>query len=229
MALLDGPRRPARSGRAGSLLILLHGYGADGNDLIGLADPVSDYLPDTVFRAPDAPERCRVNPAGRQWFPISQIDGSPESAMREGYLRAAETLDAYIAEAMEEEGVAPARTALLGFSQGTMMALSVGPRRAPGLAGIVGFSGRVIDPDALGLAASRPPVLLAHGDRDEVVPFDAMAEAKAALEAHGFSVSSFAMTGMGHGIGPDGLGLAVGFLAEKLGITLGTNDAAPTT
>jgi len=223
---LTGPRRAARSGTSRSLVILLHGYGADGNDLFGLAEPVSEYLPDTVFRAPNAPEPCRVNPAGRQWFPIPQIDGAPEDAMRESYVRAAEALDRHLQEAMAEEGVGPERTALLGFSQGTMMALSVGPRRAPALAGIVGFSGRVIDPDALMLAESRPPVLLAHGDADEVVPFDAMAEAREALEQAGYPVSTFTMTGMGHGIAPDGLGLAVGFLADKLGISLGTDVAS---
>jgi len=206
-------------------VILLHGYGADGDDLIGLAEPVSEYLPDTVLRAPNAPAPCRVNPAGRQWFPIPQIDGSSEDAMRTGYLRSAEALDRHLAEAMAEEGVEPSRTCLLGFSQGTMMALSVGPRRAPALAGIVGFSGRVIDPDALVLAESRPPVLLAHGDGDDVVPFEAMAEARAALEQAGYPVSTFVMTGTGHGIAPDGLGLAVGFLAEKLGINLGKDDA----
>jgi phospholipase/carboxylesterase len=224
---LDGPRRDPRSGSTRSLVVLLHGYGADGNDLFGLAEPVSEYLPDTVFRAPNAPEPCRVNPMGRQWFPIPQIDGSAEAEMRESYIRACETLDAYLREAMEAEGVGPERTCLLGFSQGTMMALSVGPRRSPGLAGIVGFSGRLIDPDGLALAESRPPVLLVHGDRDEVVPHSSMAEAQEALAGLGFPVSTFTSREMGHGIAPDGLGLAVGFLAEKLGISLG-KDGRPT-
>lgn len=219
MPILTGPRRDPASGTARSLVVALHGYGADGNDLIGLAQPMAEYMPDTVFLAPDAPQPCRVNPAGRQWFPISQIDGAPEEEMREGYVRAAEVLDAFLAEAIAAEGVAREQTALLGFSQGTMMALSVGPRHAPALAGIVGFSGRLIDPTALALAASRPPVLLVHGDRDDVVPFDSMEEARAGLAEHGFPVSTFTSTGMGHGIAPDGLGLAVGFLVEKLGIS----------
>jgi phospholipase/carboxylesterase len=103
----------------------------------------------------------------------------------------------------------------------------VGPRRSPGLAGIVGFSGRLIDPDGLALAESRPPVLLVHGDRDEVVPHSSMAEAQEALAGLGFPVSTFTSREMGHGIAPDGLGLAVGFLAEKLGISLG-KDGRPT-
>lgn len=218
MTKLTGPRRAPRSGAARQLVMLLHGYGADGADLIGLAGPLGEYLPDAVFRAPDAPQRCRVNPAGRQWFPIPPIDGSSQQEMVEGYVAAAEALDAHLAEAMAEEGVGRAETALIGFSQGTMMALAVGPRRAPALAGIVGFSGRLIDPDALGLAASRPPVLLVHGDQDPVVPHAAMAEAQKGLAAAGFEVSSFTSRGTAHGIAADGLGLAVGFLCDKLGV-----------
>ncbi len=221
MSRLTGPRAAPASGTARSLVILLHGYGADGADLVGLAQPMAEYLPDTVFRAPNAPEPCRVNPMGRQWFPISPIDGSSETEMMEGYVRAAETLDAAIGEIVAEEGVAREATALLGFSQGTMMALSVGPRHLPALAGIVGFSGRMIDRTALGLAAARPPVLLVHGDRDEVVPYTAMAEAQAALSEAGFEVASFTSEGTGHAIAPDGLGLAVGFLVEKLGVRQG--------
>ena len=217
MSRLTGPRPAPASGTARSLVILLHGYGADGADLIGLAEPMAEYLPDTAFRAPNAPEPCRVNPMGRQWFPIPPIDGSSEREMMEGYLGAAETLDAALDEIVAEEGVGREATALLGFSQGTMMALSVGPRHLPAFAGIVGFSGRLIDRAALGLAAARPPVLLVHGDRDEVVPHASMAEAQEALAGAGFPVSSFTSRGTGHAIAPDGLGLAVGFLVEKLG------------
>ncbi|MEL6479323.1 MAG: dienelactone hydrolase family protein [Pseudomonadota bacterium] len=216
---LDGPRAPAASGQTKSLVILLHGYGADGNDLFGLHQALAEYMPDTVFRAPNAPERCGVNPTGYQWFPIPWIDGSSEEAMREGFLRAAETLDAWLTATMAEEGVTEAETALVGFSQGTMMSLSVGPRRPAQLAGIVGFSGRLVD-EALGLAASRPPVLLIHGDMDEVIPVAALPAAKEALEAEGFDVYAHVSKGTGHGIAPDGLGLALGFLCEKLGIKL---------
>jgi phospholipase/carboxylesterase len=218
MTKLTGPRTPPKSGQARQLVLLLHGYGADGADLMGLAGPMAEYLPGAVFRAPNAPQPCRMNPAGRQWFPIPQIDGAPEQAMREGYIAAAEALDAHLEEAIAEEGLTREATALLGFSQGTMMALSVGPRRAPALAGIVGFSGRLIDPQALALAASRPPVLLVHGDQDPVVPHSAMAEAQEGLAEAGFPVSSFTSEGTAHGIAPDGLGLAVGFLMEKFGL-----------
>jgi len=216
---LEGPRRDAVSGSARSLVVVLHGYGADGHDLIGLTEPLAPYMPDTVFRAPHAPDRCRVNPMGRQWFPIPWIDGSAEAEMTAGFLRATEILTAHLTAAMAEEGMTPAETALVGFSQGTMMALQVGPRLEPGLAGIVGYSGRVADEAALSAAPTRPPVFLAHGDQDEVIPVAELARTAQALDAAGYEVGAHVSPGMGHGIGPDGLGLGLRFLVEKLGIT----------
>ncbi|MEM7508920.1 MAG: dienelactone hydrolase family protein [Pseudomonadota bacterium] len=216
---LEGPRAPAKSGSTKSLVFLLHGYGADGNDLFGLHQALAEYMPDTVFHAPNAPERCSVNPMGYQWFPIPWIDGSTEDAMREGYLRAAETLDAYLTETMAAEGVTEAETVLIGFSQGTMMSLAVGPRRAAQFAGIVGFSGRLLA-EEMGLNQSRPPVLLIHGDQDEVIPVAALGEAQDGLKEAGFEVYAHVSKGTGHGIAPDGLGLALGFICDKLGIKL---------
>ncbi|MDT8344030.1 MAG: dienelactone hydrolase family protein [Thermohalobaculum sp.] len=217
--VLTGPRRAPRSGQTTSLVILLHGYGADGNDLIGLAEPLAPYLPDTAFRAPNAPDRCRVNPMGYQWFPISWLDGSPESEMQVGFVRAAGVLDAYITAAMAQEGVGPHQTALVGFSQGTMMSLHVAPRRDVALAGVVGFSGRLSVPERLAAEARvKPPVLLVHGDQDEVIPVAALGEAHDALAAAGFPVATHVSRGAGHGIAPDGLGLALGFLMDRFGI-----------
>ena len=216
MTALTGPRRAARSGNTRSLVIFLHGYGADGNDLLGLAEPLSEHLPDTAFLAPNAPEPCVVNSAGHQWFAIPWIDGSRESAMEAGYRRSAEILDDWLTRAMAEERVSPARTAIVGFSQGTMMALGVVPGRAEPLAGIVGFSGRLVDPAALERARSKPPVLLVHGDMDDVVPVAALSEAETALRGAGFDVRSHISRGIAHGIAPDGLGLALRFLKEKL-------------
>lgn len=138
---LDGPKRAAASGEASSLVVFLHGYGADGNDLIGLAEHLAPALPGAAFISPDAPQRCAVNPMGRQWFPISWIDGSPEEEMQAGFHAAADTLDAWLSRIMAAYGVTEAGTALVGFSQGAMMALHVGPQRATELAGIVGFPG----------------------------------------------------------------------------------------
>lgn len=210
-------RRPARSGRTRSAVLFLHGYGADGADLLGLADPLGPHLPDTLFLAPDAPERCSGNPFGYQWFPIPWLDGSSEAEAAEGLVRAAADLDAFLDARLAEEGLEPSRLAVIGFSQGSMMALHVLPRRAAPVAGIVAFSGRLLRPEALAQeTASRPPVLLVHGDRDEVVPFAEMGLAGQALSAAGFETYGHVMQGTGHGIAPDGLGVALAFLRERL-------------
>jgi len=128
MAGLRGPRRDAVSGEADALCIILHGYGAEGNDLIGLAPPLAEYLPNVTFVAPNAPDPCTNNPMGYQWFPIPWLDGSSEEEAEEGIENASEILNDYIDETMAEEGFGPERTVLIGFSQGTMMALEVGSR-----------------------------------------------------------------------------------------------------
>lgn len=207
-------RRAPRSGAARSLTVFLHGYGADGADLIGLADPLASVLPQTLFLAPDAPEACRVNPMGRQWFPISWIDGSPETEMRAGFFAASTALDRWLDGAMAEAGVGPEATALVGFSQGTMMALHAALRRPQPLACVVGFSGRLAEPPET--AASAPPVLLVHGDMDEVIPVAALTEARNGLAALGCAVQWHVSEGVGHGIAPDGLRLAAEFLRAHL-------------
>lgn len=214
---LQGPAAPARSGKATSLVILLHGYGADGNDLFGLAEPLSQHLPDTAFRAPNAPERCRNNPGGYQWFPIPWLDNSEEDEMLESFHRSTALLDAYISDAMEREGVTAAETALVGFSQGTMMSLYVAPRREESLACVVGFSGRLAEgEDLTGAVKSRPPVLLVHGDQDQMIPVAELSAAETGLRNAGFDVTSHISRGVGHGIAADGLGLALGFLQKHL-------------
>ena len=212
MSILEGPRAEAASGAKDSLVIFLHGYGADGNDLFGLAQALAPHLPNTAFRSPNAPERCAVNPMGYQWFPISWLDGSPESAMKEGAERAARTLHAYLDETLEEEGLTPDRVAIVGFSQGTMMSLNVVLRRPEPVAALVGFSGRLVEIDGTGPITSKPPVLLVHGDQDEMVPVDSIHEAREALAKEGVNVSWHISQGVGHGIAPDGLGLALEFM-----------------
>ncbi len=214
---LKAGRRAARSGTTKSVVVFLHGYGADGADLLGLADPLSAHLPDTVFLAPDAPERCAGNPFGYQWFPIPWMDGSDEAAAAASLATSTRALDAYLDTVLDSEGITPAQLGVIGFSQGTMMALQVLPRRAEPVAGIVGFSGRLLAPERLAAeTVSRPPVLLVHGDADEIVPPASMPDAAAALEAAGFSVRTRVSEGIGHGIAPDGLGAALGFLREVL-------------
>jgi phospholipase/carboxylesterase len=215
--LRDLHRAPA-GGAADSLMVLLHGYGADGADLIGLADPLAQHLPGTAFAAPDAPEPCVANPAGRQWFAIPRFDGATEAMAAAGLAAAARDLDAWLDATMAATGVADDRTLLVGFSQGTMMALHVALRRPQPLAGVVGFSGRLLDPAGLaGAIRSRPPVLLLHGDMDDVVPPAAMPEAEAALRGAGVDVATHVMARTGHSIAPDGLALALAFARTRLG------------
>ncbi|MFZ8940931.1 MAG: alpha/beta hydrolase [Gemmobacter sp.] len=214
---LNSDRRgpPAREARG--VVVFLHGYGADGADLLGLAEPLAPHLPGIAFHAPDAPEPCRMGGFGRQWFPIPWIDGSSEVEAGAGLARAAADLDAYLDAILAAEGLAAGRLALVGFSQGSMMALQGAPRRAAALAGVVAFSGRLLQPDRLAAEAlTRPPVLLVHGDADEVVPFADMGLAGVALDAAGFEVQGHVMRGTGHGIAPDGLGAAVAFLRAVL-------------
>lgn len=210
-------RRAARSGQPGALVIFLHGYGADGADLLGLADPLAPHLPNTVFIAPDAPEPCRNNPFGRQWFPIPWLDGSSEAEAKAGMAQSIADLNAFLDARLAEEGLSADRLAVVGFSQGTMMALHVLPRRAAPVAGIVAFSGRLLDPDSLAAeAVSKPPVLLVHGDEDPMVPFADMGIAGRALTAAGFETYGHVMKGTGHGIAPDGLSVALSFLKDRL-------------
>ena len=206
-----------KSGITKTAVVFLHGYGADGADLLGLADPLAPHLPDTLFLAPDAPEPCSGNPFGRQWFPIPWLDGSSEAAAAEGLARAAEDLNAFLDGVLAAEGLGPDRLALVGFSQGTMMSLEVAPRRAEPLACVVAFSGRLLRPEALAAEAlSKPPVLLLHGGADPGVPFADMGLAGDALVAAGFDTFAHVMKGTGHGIAPDGLGAALGLLRKYL-------------
>lgn len=221
MTQLQGPRAAPKSGETKSLVILLHGYGADGNDLFGLSEPLSSYMPDTAFRSPNAPDRSAMNPMGYQWFPIPWLDGSSEEDMKAGFARSVGLLNDYIDTSMAEEGVTPAQTALIGFSQGTMMSLYVAPRRAEQLAGVVGFSGRLVDENLAEEAVTKPPVLLVHGDQDEMINVSEMSVAETALRAAGFDVASHISRGTGHGIAPDGLTLALQFLMARLGINPG--------
>ncbi len=203
-------------GQARSMVVFVHGYGADGADLLGLADPLAPHLPGAVFYSPDAPEPCNGAPVGRQWFPIPWIDGSTEEAARQGLLAAADDLNAFLDEKLAAEGLTPDRLVLVGFSQGAMISLHVAPRRAHAVAGVVSISGRLLSPELLYEAVVKPPIMLIHGDQDPVVPFADMGLAGDALVAAGFETYGHVMKGTGHGIAPDGLSAALAFLADRL-------------
>lgn len=214
---LTSDRKGAPLGEARSVVVFVHGYGADGADLLGLAQPLAPHLPHTAFYAPNAPEPCSGNPFGFQWFPIPWLDGSSEDAARAGLEAASTDFNAFLDGIMTAEGVGPDALALVGFSQGTMISLHVAPRRSVPFAGVVGFSGRLLEADRLQPeTVSRPPVLLVHGDADDVVPISSLSDAADALDDAGFEVYAHVSKGTAHGIAHDGLSLALSFLRDKL-------------
>ena len=212
---LDGPRQPPSNGKkANGLVILLHGYGADGNDLIGLAPMIARDLPEVEFVSPHAPFPCEMSPYGRQWFSLG--DRSKES-MLAGVTMASQVLNAFIDEELEKNNLSPDRLALVGFSQGTMLSLFVGPRRETAIAGVVGYSGRLIAPELLAQdIKTKPPVTLIHGASDDMVPAASLEDAVNGLTAVGIETSSELRPGLGHSIDEEGLNIGCAFLKRVL-------------
>jgi len=214
MALSGPSRPPLAGGKPSRLVILLHGLGADGNDLIGLQQYWGRLVPEAEFISPNAPFPCDMAPYGHQWFSVQ--DRSPEAVLG-GVRAAAPSLDAFIDEELAKRGLNESDAALVGFSQGTMMALFVGLRRERPLAGILGYSGRLIAADLLASELrSRPPVLLVHGTDDPLVPFASLGQAEAALKGAGVPVESLACIGVEHAIDPEGLQRGGAFLRQVL-------------
>ncbi len=218
-AELDGPRLAPHSGTARQLVVFLHGYGADGNDLIELGRVWQQLLPHAAFVSPHAPEPCGQAPVGRQWIALTYRDPNERWV---GVNHAAPGLQRFIDAELTRHGLSPSALALVGFSQGTMMALHVGLRRAAAPAAIVGYSGLLVeraDGDAEKFAAeikSRPPVLLVHGDRDDLIPPQALFQAMQGLAAVGVPVEWHLSAGVGHGIDAEGLRHGGEFLARRL-------------
>jgi phospholipase/carboxylesterase len=215
MQQLNGPSvAPLSGGAPKQLVVLLHGYGSNGADLISLAPAWRSLLPDALFVAPDAPERCPGAPGGYQWWALRDLGPT----LAAGAQAAAPVLDAWLDALLAEHGLDDDRLALVGFSQGTMLALQVGVRRERALAGILGYSGMIAGPslDAAEVR-SKPPVLLIHGDADTVVPVGAYTHAHGELERLGFTVEGHVSRGLGHGIDSAGVELGGQFLKRMLG------------
>lgn len=212
---LDGPRMPpARGGKPDALVILLHGYGSNGADLISLAPYWAKALPGAAFVSPNAIEPVPQAPGGYQWFPISQLD---PHLMEQGARSAAQSVDRFIDRELEKYGLDESRLALVGFSQGTMMSLYVGLRRARSPAAVLGFSGVLVAGRKLKEEMrSKPPILLIHGDRDPMIPISAMFDSAEALAAAEHGAQWHVSYGVPHSIGQDGLDLGGAFLASCL-------------
>jgi phospholipase/carboxylesterase len=218
-AELDGPRLEPRSGSARALVVFLHGYGADGNDLIEVGRAWQTLLPHAAFVSPHAPQPCGGAPVGRQWFALTFRDPNERWV---GCNEATPALERFLEAELQRRGLPPSALALVGFSQGTMMALHAGLRRATAPFAIVGYSGLlVVPPDAnpekfAGEIKSRPPILLVHGEADDLIPMQALFQAASGLASLGIPVEWHLSHGVGHGIDPEGLRHGGEFLARRL-------------
>jgi len=226
---LDGPMRaPASGGPARQAIVFLHGYGADGNDLIGLAPYFSESMPDAAFYSPHAPEPFELAPVGRQWFTLQGYDPDlmrrdPDrmadvfETMYEGAKKSAAPLSVYFNRILDELSLTHDALALIGFSQGTMMAMHLGLRRSPAVGAIVGYSGALVGEQYLAKEGkARPPILLVHGDADEVVPVRALHELQRVLDAQDIAYTAHVVPGHGHGIEQTGATLGRSFLHQNL-------------
>ena len=220
-AELEGPRIEPRGGQAQRLVVFLHGYGADGNDLIEIGRAWQGLLPDTAFVSPHAPEPCGQAPTGRQWFALTFRN--PEERWL-GAIKAAPVLERFLDAELTRQQLPPSALALVGFSQGTMMALHVGLRRPVAPVAIVGYSGLFVLPNnaepavVAGEVKSKPPVLLIHGDSDELIPSQALFHGSQALAALDVPVEWHLSQGVGHGIDQEGLRHGGEFLARRFGL-----------
>jgi len=212
---IDGPRMPpARGGQPDTLVVLLHGYGSNGADLISLAPYWAKLLPGAAFVSPNALEPVPQAPGGYQWFPITQLE---PHLMEQGARQAAQSVDRFIDRELERYGLDASRLALVGFSQGTMMALQVGLRRKQAPAAILGYSGVLVGGRNLqDEMIAKPPILLIHGDQDPMIPIAAMFDSAEQLAAAGHGAQWHVSYGVPHAIGPDGLDLGGAFLASSL-------------
>jgi phospholipase/carboxylesterase len=206
--------QPLSGGSPKQIVLFLHGYGSSGADLISLAPHWQRDLPDALFLAPNAPKRLNYLSSGYQWWSLSAF--TPQ-ALASGAASAAPAIDAFIERKLHQYELTEASLAIVGFSQGTMMALHVGLRRPGQVAAIIGYSGMLTGGHELShFPITRPPVLLVHGSADPVVPVAALHAAKTELENLGIDVTAHISPGVGHSVDPVGLRMGGEFVAQAL-------------
>ncbi len=211
----QGPLQLPASGQPPKqAILLLHGLGANGQDLISLAEMLAPILPDALFYAPDAPFPCDMAPQGYQWFSLQNLE---PATLHEGAEAAAPAVLEALDYLQEQHHVPLSHIALFGFSQGTMMSLHVALRHLSSpCAGVLGYSGALLAHAPLPTLDNAPPICLIHGEEDPVVPFAAMEQARATLQATGINASTHAIPHLGHGIDPRGIDIGTRFLRDIL-------------
>lgn len=228
---LQGPTHAPASGKAPTAaVVLVHGYGASGDDLIGLAPFFASALPHAIFYSPNAPDPWEGGMmGGRQWYSLAGFDpeaigrdplrmGETFRAMNERVVKAAVRLDLFLDQIMAAHGIAANRLAFLGFSQGTIMSLHVGLRRAEQLGAILGFSGALSAADKLPAEIkTKPPVALVHGAADPVIPARATVETEKVLKSLGVPCQTLVIPGLQHGIDNAGAQFGAQFLKAHIG------------
>lgn len=219
MKTLDGPfMTPKSGGTAKQMVIFLHGYGSDGHDLISIGREWAGELPDAVFLSPHAPDPCEQSPMGYQWFSIRAIDKAVFEREKQ-IEKVTPVLDAFIDAQLKKWNIDESKLAVVGFSQGAMMAMYTMPRRKKACAAVIGYSGMLLN--AAGLKAPgivKPPVLAIHGDADDVVPPSCLQEVQSGFEAAGFNIETIMRPNLGHGI--DNFGLRRGAEFIKAGMAI---------
>ena len=219
--MLSGPELAPKSSAPKQLVVLLHGYGSNGDDLIGLAPYFAAVLPEAMFIAPNAPHACEAGGFGYQWFSLGGWQPGldwPAKAWPE-IVASGKILDAWLDAQLQKYNLENNKLALIGFSQGTMMSLQVGLRRANAPAAIIAYSGALMAPDMLSAEiAARPPVMIIHGEQDPIVPFTEMAAAEKVLRANNVPVETLARPGLPHSIDDAGIIAAAQFLSKQFGV-----------
>ena len=205
---------PLSKNKPRQVIILCHGYGGDGKDISTLAINWQRFLPDAIFLCPNAPEVCTVNPRGYQWFDLTTEE---EKIILEKSLIAEEKLNIFLDQVFDNFQLAPSNLALIGFSQGCMMAIQVGLKRKERINCLIGYSGKVINQKHLSdNIKSKPKIFLMHGANDTIVSPTYLLEAKEYLNKHGLKIKTKLFKNCDHKIPVEGSSLGLGFLRKNL-------------